>query len=177
MRVTISWTEMNEHSADLEVPGGTDLANPDVRADLLDQALELTGTYLGTVDRVIDEVDAVDEDPPSEVKALIVEPGADGRVTVRRIGTGLRDLQSLVGGLIQPVQINNDVVAWCNEEGKLMGLPPNVKATALAGIGAYDTIVGTVVITGDSDGDLDDVPEYVISACRSLTWEVVDETA
>lgn len=56
-KVTVYWTELNEHSANVEVEEGADLSDPQVRENLLDQAMELTGTYLGTASRRVQEVD------------------------------------------------------------------------------------------------------------------------
>lgn len=73
----------------------------------------------------------------------------------------LQELQAQVGGCIERVPYFDTYnrapcVAYCNEEGKLEGLPMNVVATALwyesidAVIG--DTLVGNVVIlTGDHE--------------------------
>lgn len=54
MRATILWTETCTHSATLEVPDGTDLDDQLVRDDLLDQALELSGTLEAVTERTID---------------------------------------------------------------------------------------------------------------------------
>jgi hypothetical protein len=37
----------------------------------------------------------------------------------------LRTMQSLVGGLIQPVQLEPGITLWCDEEAKLKGIPLN----------------------------------------------------
>ncbi len=39
----------------------------------------------------------------------------------------LSAFQALVGGLIQPVDLPNDYVLICNDEGLLLGLAPNVQ--------------------------------------------------
>jgi hypothetical protein len=54
MRVNLIWTEVNQHSAQVEAPDGADLTDEDVLADLLEQAIELTGTYDGTESRTVD---------------------------------------------------------------------------------------------------------------------------
>lgn len=44
---------------------------------------------------------------------------------VREIKNELSVLQELVGGYIEVVRVDNDVLLICNEEGKLQGLQPN----------------------------------------------------
>jgi len=58
----------------------------------------------------------------------------------------LRELQKVVGGLIEVVYLPNNKIMVANEEGLLMRLPPNRSATRLAG----HPIVGDVVVM-DSD--------------------------
>lgn len=58
----------------------------------------------------------------------------------------LQELQNFVGGYIELVPIYNPEYAskimYCNEEGRLIGLPDNREASRIAGI----SIVGDVII-------------------------------
>ena len=56
----------------------------------------------------------------------------------------LENLQAAVGGLIQAIDLAPELTMWCNDEGKLMGLPVNPVATALwtRYYGETDVIVG-----------------------------------
>jgi hypothetical protein len=67
--------------------------------------------------------------------------------------TELETLQEAVGGLIQAVDLTPSLTMWCNEEGKLVGLPVNPVATAMwtRYFGESDIILGDVVFTGGSD--------------------------
>lgn len=61
---------------------------------------------------------------------------ADGVIQTRTCRPELRDLQELVGGLIEQIPHftqyeGRKCVAWCNEEGRINGLPRNAAATAL----------------------------------------------
>ena len=69
--------------------------------------------------------------------------------------TELETLQDAVGGLIQAVDLTTSLTMWCNEEGKLIGLPVNPVATAMwtRYFGETDVIVGNVVFTGGCDED------------------------
>lgn len=60
----------------------------------------------------------------------------------------LEELQSIVGGYIEIVWLPNDKIMVINEEGKLMELPLNVKATGIYynAFGYEDLIVGDVLL-------------------------------
>ena len=62
----------------------------------------------------------------------------------------LKQLQEAVGGLVQAVDFTPDLTLWCNEEGKLVGLPINPMATFLweKYFGLTDFICGDVIFTG-----------------------------
>ena len=70
----------------------------------------------------------------------------------------LRLLQTLVGGYIEHVggikYEGHDCYMWCNEEGKLKGLPINTKATEIfqKAHGPVDVIVGDVVVVIGLEG-------------------------
>jgi hypothetical protein len=67
----------------------------------------------------------------------------------------LEKLQAAVGGLIQAVDLHDDLTLWCNEEGKLIGLTPNVIGTHLyeKNFGMMDVIMGDIVFTGGTDDE------------------------
>jgi hypothetical protein len=62
----------------------------------------------------------------------------------------LKELKKIVGGYIENVYLNNGDIMIVNEEGKLDGLPLNIKATAIFRKNfpdSEDTIVGDILIT------------------------------
>jgi hypothetical protein len=63
-------------------------------------------------------------------KALLVE-----------IENKLSELQRIVGGHIEIVQLTQKIVVICDDEGKLKGYEPNLKY-------GLDTLVGTVIFAG-----------------------------
>jgi hypothetical protein len=71
----------------------------------------------------------------------------------------LKKLQDAVGGLIQAVDLHDDLTLWCNEEGKLIGLTPNIIGTHLyeKNFGMIDVIMGDVVFTGGTDDEGDNL--------------------
>lgn len=60
----------------------------------------------------------------------------------------LNELQRYVGGYIELLTLTGFRFMVVNEEGKLLGLPINAKASAIYG---YDTIVGDVLICNDDE--------------------------
>ena len=62
----------------------------------------------------------------------------------------LKEAQKLVGGLIQFAYSDDKVQIICNEEGKLKGLPMNLRATKkwveCAGHDVHDFIAGPAII-------------------------------
>lgn len=66
----------------------------------------------------------------------------------------LQTLQTAVGGWVQAIDLSADMTVWCNEEGKLIGLPHNPYAQHLwdQAFGAQtDYLVGDIVLTGGTD--------------------------
>jgi len=71
----------------------------------------------------------------------------------------LEKLQGAVGGLIQAVDLHDNLTLWCNEEGKLIGLPNNVIGTHMweKSFGMTDIIMGDIVFTGGTDDEGDNL--------------------
>jgi hypothetical protein len=67
----------------------------------------------------------------------------------------LKKLQGAVGGWVQAVDLQDNLTLWCNEEGKLIGLTPNVIGTHMfeKSFGMTDVIMGDVVFTGGTDDE------------------------
>jgi len=64
----------------------------------------------------------------------------------------LDELQKFVGGYIEIVQLNRDMIMVCNEEGKLMGLPFNPTASILLMTARRnDYIAGDVLVCKSSE--------------------------
>lgn len=81
----------------------------------------------------------------------------------------LDDYQKIVGGYIEGVTIGEDIIMYCNEEGKILGLPVNNIATDyVKSVRPFnDYICGNVVFTKiDKEGDsttltLDDIDNII----------------
>jgi len=72
----------------------------------------------------------------------------------------LKKLQDAVGGLIQAVDLHDDLTLWCNEEGKLInGMQQNVIGTHLyeKSFSVTDIIMGDIVFTGGTDDEGDNL--------------------
>lgn len=114
----------------------------------------------------------------NQVTALIIHP--DGEADLQKITGDLDTLSGIVGGYIEAFSpMTDEHGAWrgyCNEEGKIEGLPMNIPATmfcAQLGWGGYasgDFLVGSVVLLGmDAAGNEADVPQQVIDAALEAT--------
>ena len=73
----------------------------------------------------------------SKIRILIVEPNKEPRQA--KIEHTLHDLQSIVGGLIEYVELEYNVDLICNEEGKIDNLELNRFIT-------NDIIAGTFIL-------------------------------
>ena len=70
----------------------------------------------------------------------------------------LVELNRMVGGYLEALNLDDGRIMWVNEEGKLHGLPLNPVADRIAhsqtGIAPWDRVVGDVVIaTPEESGD------------------------
>lgn len=74
-----------------------------------------------------------------QIKILYKEPFRE--FEERTIENNLEVLQELVGGYIETVSLQNNIIIICNEEGKLMGLHPNI-------VCGKDIIVGNALFVG-----------------------------
>ena len=79
-----------------------------------------------------------------------------GSVSLVNLETqSLETLQDAVGGYVQAIDLGDQVTMWCNEEGKMIGLPHNPFGQAFweKMYGRTDYIVGDIVLTGGADNE------------------------
>lgn len=67
------------------------------------------------------------------------------------VSDSLENLQKIVGGYIECVYLREDLVIICNEEGKLLGLEPNMRF-------GIDYLVGTIIVVGNDGDSFGDIP-------------------
>ena len=88
----------------------------------------------------------------------MVKIDSRGAVCLKLGKPTLEDAQKAVGGWIERIatpSLPKTVAAFCDEEGKLKGLPVNTIATLLLPANYDDFIVGAVVVCGMTrDGDI-----------------------
>lgn len=82
---------------------------------------------------------------------------------------GLSDMQAAVGGYIEPVRIP-DGQMYVDEDGKMKGLAPNLRATAVANHW-FDPLCGPVLVLGSTDGSGNDTP--IRKACEARIHDTV----
>ena len=119
------------------------------------------------------------------MKALVIP--VEGPLEEMDLPDGVKEqltkLQEIVGGYIESVPIPafiadaNQATAIVNEEGKYMGLKPNMRATDFMvpgrGIGWGDYIAGSMVLLGfdPRDGLHKDVPGGVVIRAKLIEQE------
>lgn len=84
----------------------------------------------------------------SKIKVLVVEPNRNPYV--KEIRPTLKEEQKIVGGLIEPVDLdeNGEVVLICNEKGKANRMQPNRYVPQIE-----DTVFGTFFLCGGEGED------------------------
>ena len=95
------------------------------------------------------------------MRVLVVEP--EHKPEVRDIDDSLKAMQKIVGGLIQPIYLDDSVALICNDEGKLMNLPAN-RGLRDKDRQIYDIVFGTFFLCGapaDSDHFTSLTPEQI----------------
>ena len=95
--------------------------------------------------------------PKGKIRILYKEIGKAPKMMT--IDNTLKAKQKLVGGLIEVVQYDENVVLVCNEEGKLLNMPPNL-------IFDYDYIAGNCFVIGD---------DYKRGDFRSLSFKEIEK--
>jgi hypothetical protein len=86
----------------------------------------------------------------------VVSITTDNTVEIKEVESiEYETLYEAVNGLVELVSINEDIDMWLNEEGKLIGLEPNVLATLLfnKAFSQKDVIMGNIIITGGADDE------------------------
>jgi hypothetical protein len=108
-------------------------------------------------------------------REVVIDDGDDG--------DSLGQLQALVGGYIEPIGVPDFIpgaeygTAYINEEGKIFGLEPNMRATDFMvpgiGLSPRDYIVGNMVLLGYNPhtGENADVPEGMVKRAKLIEEE------
>lgn len=100
--------------------------------------------------------------------SLIIDPNGS---MIKQDLEGYEPLSDAVGGWIESIPASPEITVWCDEEGKLKGLPFNQVATDLweifdifGCVPAGDRLVGPIVIQGpiDEEGECTDVPDWML---------------
>ena len=87
------------------------------------------------------------------IKIAVKEPGKAWQI--REVEDALPTYQKIVGGYIEYFKSVGDIVFFCNENGKLMNLEPNVYVPEL-----NDEIMGTIfAVRADDEGEFQSLTE------------------
>ena len=79
------------------------------------------------------------------------------------IDNTLEELQRIVGGYIETVSVFDDVLLIVNEEGKFLGLEPNINFYG-------DVLVGTIIAVGRDEEEFCDLPLTFNEWKRFVRW-------
>lgn len=102
-----------------------------------------------------------------KIVAVVKEPG--GAAKIKTIDNTLKSFQEIVGGYIEciPFPGIEELDIFLNEEGKLIGLNPNIYLREYK-----DIIVGTFFVVGnDGEGDAISLTEEQIEKVREYIEE------
>lgn len=99
------------------------------------------------------------------MKVLVIEPHK--KPYTQEVKHTLENLQGIVGGLIEPIYLD-DVVIVVNEEGKIIGLPFN-RALRDEKSKILDLLFGTFFICGLGEENVTDIPKQAIPFFLNLT--------
>lgn len=96
------------------------------------------------------------------MRVIVKDPERESEY--REIDNTLEAMQEIVGGYIECISVDRDIVIVCNEEGKMRGLPINMPWCG-------DLLVGTIIVCGtDDDGEFTDVP-LTLEEWKKITHE------
>ena len=89
------------------------------------------------------------------VEVLVIEPTGDCRIENIDSDKRLGELQRIVGGYIEYVPNGRGLTLYCNEEGKIKGLDPNMVGTKFADFIEEDGdyIAGPLAVLGAPDDE------------------------
>lgn len=93
------------------------------------------------------------------MKILKKEPS--GVYYLKEIPNTLEAMQAEIGGRIETITVDRTCCIVCDEEGKLKGLPYNVRL-------ASEDLVGPIFIVGTKGEEFCDVPEIVKYICMEV---------
>ena len=87
------------------------------------------------------------------IKVVMLDPGEEARIV--ELDPSLRSMQCAVQGYIEAIAlpVNDNVLLICNEEGKLIDLPPNRALRDPDNNAVMDVVVGSCFICGVKDGE------------------------
>lgn len=98
-------------------------------------------------------------EPSGKIKVVVQNPGDFSRIVT--VPNTIEALQELIGGHIEVHHISGSLLLVMDEEGRLKGLPENVRCVQ------YGTIVGPVFITADKDEDFRSLTSEEIQTARA----------
>lgn len=96
------------------------------------------------------------------MKVVVKKVGQIGEIV--EVENTLETWQGIVGGYIQTFPITSDMLIICNEEGKMMGLEPNVEIVVGQ---CAELIVGDFAIVKHGNEDFESLDDEQIERLRN----------
>lgn len=94
-----------------------------------------------------------------KIKVVFQSPGDISKVIT--IENDLKPMNELIGGYLETLTLSNGLVLIMDEEGRLKGLPDNIRCAQ------YGTIAGTVFVTADEEEDFRSLTTEEIQSARA----------
>lgn len=89
------------------------------------------------------------------MRAIMKAPGSPAHTVI--IPNELKMFQQIVGGYIEGVQLTEDLIILCDEEGRLKNYPYNCEVCGII-------FVGTILFVGVDGEEFTDVPAAALEA-------------
>ena len=100
----------------------------------------------------------------NKLRVLFIEVGKEAKFI--QIDNDLKSYQKLVDGWLESIYINDEMVVFCNEEGKLRGLASNKLLYSDDGV-LLDVLVGNLFVCRvDENGDFADIKDEDLELIR-----------
>ena len=104
-----------------------------------------------------------------KIRIVVAEPGKLPAVSF--ITDSLKGMQQIVGGYIELFETTeSEIDLFCNEEGKLLGLPLN-RALRNDNGDIYDIICGNFIIVGLTEEDFGDLTDEQVEKYTQMFYK------
>ncbi len=102
---------------------------------------------------------------------MVLKRAKDNHCEIIERDNTSKTFRELVGGYIEIFRLTDKIIIVLNEEGKLLGLEPNIAVPCHDGV--YEQIVGDIVfVEDDGGGDFVDISYESIECLKNIGLEI-----